>query len=81
MNHPIAGIPSRVRSSIEQWLESRKQECIHCHGCGSEIAPFDSHCPKCGQGNPAKVSTSAGVYLAAGIAILTLMLSFLARAF
>ena len=56
------GFLYRVRDCARQWFHSRWQECVHCRECGSEITPFASHCPKCGQANPAKVSATAVIY-------------------
>ena len=63
----------RVRNSVKRWMHSRLQECIHCRECESEVEPFASHCPRCGQANPAKVSASAAVYPALGGILVALM--------
>jgi hypothetical protein len=78
MTPSSSGMPPRSRSFITQWLSARVQECVHCSDCQSKIIPFASHCPQCGQANPAKVSVSAAVYLVLGFALLILMLSLLA---
>jgi len=71
-----SGFLYRVRNCARHWLHSRLQECVHCRDCGSDITPFASHCPKCGQGNPAKVSATAAVYPA--IVGVLLMIALLA---
>ena len=77
MNHAKSGLPDYSRGSIVRWFQTRMRECVHCRECQNLIIPFVSHCPKCGQVNPAKVSVSAAVYLALGFAVLTLTLPFL----
>jgi hypothetical protein len=62
MTQSSSGLMWRVRSSIKHWMHSRLEECVHCRGCDSEVTPFVSHCPKCGQANPAKVSATAAIY-------------------
>jgi hypothetical protein len=47
-------------------MHNRLQECVHCRECQSEVEPFASHCPRCGQANPAKVSATAAIYPAFG---------------
>jgi hypothetical protein len=64
----------RVRGYVEQWIRNRVRECVRCRGCQSEVLPFETICPTCGQANPAKVSPVAVVYLAIGFAILTFTL-------
>jgi hypothetical protein len=54
-------------------MHSRLQECVHCRECESAVEPFASHCPRCGQANPAKVSASAAVYPALGGILVALM--------
>jgi hypothetical protein len=53
------------------------EECIHCRECGNEVSLVASHCPSCGQSNPAKVSLSAAVCLTVGVAAVTVALSCL----
>jgi uncharacterized OB-fold protein len=79
MNLSSSEVPSRSRSFITRWLSARMQECVHCSDCQTKVVPFTSHCPKCGQANPAKVSVSA-VYLVLAFALLILVLSLLAVA-
>jgi hypothetical protein len=76
MSHLSPGLPGRRHSSIVEWFQTRIQECVHCTECQNVIIPFTSHCPKCGQANPAKVSISAALYLALGFAFLTFTLAF-----
>jgi hypothetical protein len=64
----------RACSSIELWIRNRLGECVRCRGCQSEVAPFETNCPRCGQANPAQVSVIAVVYLAIGFALLALTL-------
>jgi uncharacterized paraquat-inducible protein A len=78
MSHTRSGLPRRSHGSVMRWLRGRMQECVQCSDCQSSIAPFTSHCPNCGQANPAKVSVSAAVYLVLGFALLILMLFVLA---
>jgi hypothetical protein len=66
MTSSSSGLWWRVRSRVEQWVHSRLDECVHCRECDSEVKPFASHCPKCGQANPAKVSATAAIYPAFG---------------
>lgn len=73
MTSSSSGLMWRVRSSVEQWMHCRLQECVHCRECESEITPFVSHCPICGQANPAKVSASAAVYPALGGILVALL--------
>ena len=75
MTHSTSDLPARVRVSIVRWIQSRMQECTRCRECETEITPFASHCPKCGQANPARVSTSAVVYLAIGFVFVMLMMT------
>jgi hypothetical protein len=74
MTHSSSGLWFRVRNCVEQWVHSRLQECIHCRECDSEIKPFVTHCPTCGQANPAKVSATAAIYPAIVGIFLTLAL-------
>jgi hypothetical protein len=66
-----------LRRSIELWIRNRLHECVRCRGCQSEVSIFEPYCPRCGQAYPARVSTTAVVYLAIGFAFLTFMLWFL----
>jgi hypothetical protein len=77
MTHTSSGLAQRVCGSIEHWFRNRLRECVRCRGCQSEVAPLESICPRCGQANPATVSTSGVVYLALGFAFLAVTLSFL----
>ena len=61
MTDSSSGLMYRVRTSVEQWMHNRWQECIHCRECDSQIKPFATHCPTCGQANPAKVSATAAI--------------------
>ena len=81
MTHTIYKIAGRIFSSIKRWLRSRMQECIRCSECENAVSPWASHCPTCGQANPARVSATAGVYLALGIVLLTVILSSLTIVF
>jgi uncharacterized OB-fold protein len=65
-------LAGRIRGSVKQWLHDRLQECLHCSECGAAVTPWDSHCPQCGQENPARVSASAAI----GLVIGTLCLAF-----
>jgi len=78
MAHSSSGLFFRVRNSVEQWMHSRLQECIHCRECGSEITPFATHCPTCGQANPAKVSATGIVYpaIVAGFLLISMLMAF-----
>jgi hypothetical protein len=67
----------RVGRSIQRWFNARREECVHCRECGNEVSLVASHCPSCGQANPAKVSLSAAVYLAIAFAAAALALSCL----
>jgi hypothetical protein len=71
------GLHAVVRDSIRQWFNNRVQECFHCSQCDARVTPFATHCPNCGQTNPAKVSTSAVVGMIIGFVVVTLLLSFL----
>ena len=62
MTDSSSGLMYRVRTSVEQWMHNRWQECIHCRECDSQIKPFATHGPTCGQANPAKVSATAAIY-------------------
>jgi hypothetical protein len=62
MTSSSAGLMYRVRNTVEHWMHNRLQECVHCRECESEIPPFATYCPKCGQADPAKVSATAAVY-------------------
>jgi hypothetical protein len=73
---PISG-----SSSIKQWFHERLHECVRCCECESAVTPWDSHCPTCGQENPARVSASAAAYLVLGFVFLAFILSFLILAF
>jgi hypothetical protein len=65
----------RFISSMEHWLRIRVQECMRCSACKHSVKPWASTCRNCGQANPARVSATAGIFLALGFAILTLTLS------
>jgi hypothetical protein len=62
-------------------MQSRLQECVHCRECNSEVTPFASHCPRCGQANPAKVSASAAIYPAFGGFLVLLLALVLIKIF
>jgi uncharacterized OB-fold protein len=81
MTHSSHEAAGRVLSSAKHWLHCRKQEATHCRECDSPVIPWASHCPNCGQANPAKVSATAAIYLALAFALLTLTLSALIIAF
>jgi hypothetical protein len=69
------------RDSILKWFQARVFECVHCSDCQSTVLPFASHCPKCGQANPARVSNTAAIFFALGIVFVTLTLSLSVVAF
>jgi hypothetical protein len=71
-NHDAVG---RFVSSMKRWFQLRLQECIRCSECENAVRPWTSHCPTCGQANPARVSATAGIYLTLGFVLLTLTLS------
>jgi hypothetical protein len=71
MTHSSFDIAGRILSSLKRWFHSRTQECIRCSECENAVTPWASHCPTCGQANPARVSASAGIYLAVGFVLLT----------
>jgi len=75
MAYSSSGSWRRVGHSIELWCKARTQECVRCRECGSDVTLLASHCPSCGQANPAKVSLSAAVYLTIGFALVTLAIS------
>ena len=77
MTHLSHGISGRILSSMKHWFRCRIQECIRCSECDGTISPWTSHCPTCGQANPAKVSATVGIYLALGFVVVTLTLSAL----
>jgi len=75
MTHSSSALTGHIRDTIKQWFHNRMQECVRCCECQSAVSPWDSHCPRCGQQNPARVSPSAAVYLVLGFALLALILS------
>lgn len=77
MTHSSSELAGRIRSSVKEWFHCRMQECVRCCECGGAVSPWDSHCPTCGQENPARVSASAVVFLVLGFALLSLTLSSL----
>ncbi len=77
MPHLSLALTGRVSSSIKRWLDSRKQEFVHCCECGGTISPWDSHCPTCGQADPSRVPASVGVYLVLAFIFLALIVSLL----
>ena len=81
MTHSSYRIAGRIFSSMHHWLRSRMHECIRCSECESAITPWASHCPTCGQVNPARVSATVGIYLAFGFVLLTATLAALIIAF
>lgn len=81
MTHSTAELAGRIRTSVRQWFHNRLQECVHCWQCHSLVMPWDSHCDRCGQENPARVSPSAAVYLVLAFGLLAIGLSALVFAF
>jgi predicted amidophosphoribosyltransferase len=81
MTHSRAERIDRFRGSIQRWFQSRVQESVHCCQCQSPVSPWDTHCPTCGQANPARVSPSAAVYIVVAFVLLALVLSSLVLAF
>jgi hypothetical protein len=81
MRYLSFGFVSGWGNAIMRWFQARIQECVHCAECQSKVMPFASHCPNCGQANPAKVSTSAALGLAVGIVLLAFACFFLILAF
>ena len=72
MTHSSYEITGRILSALKHWFHSRMRECVRCIQCENAVTPWASHCPTCGQKNPARVSGSAGIYLAIGSGLLTL---------
>lgn len=70
MNHQMSTVAERIRVTVDQWVNTRLRECIHCRDCGTEVSPWDEVCPTCGRGAPAKVSSSAGLVLVAAFLVL-----------
>ncbi len=70
-----------IRSSVKQWYQNRRQECVHCWQCGGAVTPWETHCPNCGQMDPVRISKSAVVYLVLAFVLLTAALSCLVWAF
>jgi hypothetical protein len=81
MSHSNSSLAGRIYNSMKHWFESRIQECVRCTGCDSAVFPFTPFCPKCGQGNPTQVSTSAAVCLVLGSTLLAIALSILTTNF
>jgi hypothetical protein len=81
MTHSRSGISDRIVRSSKHWLHRRLQEFTHCSECDRAINPCASHCPTCGQANPARVSSSVGIFLTLGIVLLTSTLCLLASSF
>jgi hypothetical protein len=75
MTHLSSEWAGRIRRSIKQWFQNRLQECVHCSQCSGAVTPWDSHCPICGQQDPARLSPSAGVYLVLGFVLLAVVVS------
>jgi len=75
MSNSSSALAGRVRHFVRQWFGDRMRECIHCCECENTVTPWDSHCPRCGQENPARVSPLAAVYLVLAFALLALILS------
>jgi hypothetical protein len=71
----------RIGGFTKQWFHDRLQESVHCSECESAVTPWDSHCPNCGQENPARVSASAAVFMVLGFAFVAGILSFLILTF
>ena len=63
MSTADTSLTNRVRESVKRWFQNRLQECVRCFECHGAVSPWDTNCPTCGQGNPARVSASAGIYL------------------
>jgi hypothetical protein len=81
MAHLSFGFVGSWRRAIVRWIQARIHECAHCAECQSRVMPFASHCPNCGQANPAKLLTSAAFYLAAGFVFLAFSCFVLTFAF
>jgi hypothetical protein len=75
MTHFDQFATGRFVRSMKHWFQSRLQECTRCSACENAITPWASHCPTCGQASPARVSATAGIYLAFGFVFLTLTVS------
>jgi hypothetical protein len=81
MSHSDHDAAGRIVSSMMHWFHSRIQECIRCSACENAIRPWASHCPICGQANPARVSPTASIYLVLGFVLLTSTMSAVIMAF
>lgn len=77
MTHSGSELAGRMRDGVKVWLHDRLQETVHCCECESAVTPWDRHCPICGQENPARVSTSAVVYLVLAFVLLAAIISSL----
>jgi hypothetical protein len=74
-------LAGRAGASARQWFHERLEECVHCRECNGAVTPWDLRCPHCGQEHPAKVSTSAAVYLVIGASCLVFVLLLVTAAF
>ena len=81
MNHSGSEQAGREMGPVRLWFHRRIQECVRCAQCDAAVSPWDSHCPRCGQENPARVSASAAVYLVIGFVVLAVTFSGLIFAF
>jgi hypothetical protein len=81
MTHLSFELAGRIRDVIKQWLLRRMHECVHCCQCEGAVTPWDSFCPICGQRNPARLSSSAAVYLVLGFVMLAIVVPALILAF
>jgi hypothetical protein len=77
MTHSRLEWAGRIRTAVPQWFQRRLDECVHCRQCESVVTPWESYCPNCGQGDPARLSPSAAVYLVLGFALLAIVVSSL----
>ena len=75
MVHQISNAAGRLRRGAKRWLNDRRQECRRCCDCDEPVNPWDEFCSKCGRGQPAKASISAGIVLVAGSILLLLLMA------
>jgi hypothetical protein len=54
----VALLSKRGLRHLFQWLLARGNECFQCRDCDRKIGPFESICPNCGAGNPARITIS-----------------------
>ena len=78
MTHLSTELAGRSGTPIRQWLRSRMEECTRCSQCDHPVKPWDSSCSTCGQASPARLPTSATVYLVLGYVLLSLIFLILA---